>query len=287
VRWLLANGADIDAPGVNSCTAIYFASEPAIVEELLRAKPNLAIREGAVCQTPLEHAAYQMAWRLPFPEHKEATEKWRRITEQLRAAGADYTIDAAIYLNDIERVRALLKSDPALVKETRGAQCLPLRLAARQGHVEICKLLLGFHADPDDVQEGLGYPILHDAINHPAVVKLLLQSGANPQVRVTWRGGRTGYCIVGNDATLLHFAAEQGAVDSARLLLERNLRIDGVDNIGQTPLHIAAMIGKAEMVRFLLEHGADMNVKDYSGKTPLDVADKGAIEVLRQFQKKK
>jgi hypothetical protein len=69
-------------------------------------------------------------------------------------------------------------------------------------------------------------------------------------------------------ATLLHVAAEFGAVEAARLLLARGADVNARADIdaegigGQTPLfHAATQFGEAglPMVRLLLDHGADLS----------------------------
>lgn len=302
VRLLLEKGADVNATATNECTPVRSASDPEIVKALLRHQPNLELRDSCCCQTPLEHAAEQSTWlasrakssEVP-PEVKqrfaEKAAQYRKIVTLLLDAGAFYDIHTAIYLNDIDRVRALLKSDPMLVKDTRGAQELPLRRAAAQGHVEICRLLLEYKADPNDFDGG-GFPVLVSAMGHPVVVKLLLQSGATPDVKVTFRGIKSGFWIIGDNTTFLHFAAGCGDIESAKMLLEKGLQINAVDDEGQTPLHMASTFGQGEMVRFLLDRGADIHAKTKSGHTPLEVADnfgpaKGAAEVLRQRMRRR
>jgi ankyrin-2 len=292
VKLLLEKGADVNSRAYNEFTPLRLADDPKIVEEILRYKPDLKARDSALCQTPLEHAADRFTWLSQFPELKEQAGKWKKIVTLLLDAGAYYDIHSAIYLNDIDRVRLLLKADKTLVKNRHGAQMLPLRLAAREGRTEICKMLLDDKADPDDIEEGCGYPVLQAGIKHPAVVKLLIKAGATADVRVTWRGIRTGIWIIGDDATLLHFAAQEGVVESARLLLNKGVKVDAVDNKGQTPLHVAAMLGRADMVRLLLAWGADVNAKNKRGKTPRAFADsigssKGAAEAMRQQADKK
>jgi ankyrin repeat protein len=147
---------------------------------------------------------------------------------------------------------------------------LPLRRAADFGRAEIVKLLLEHQADPNDLWGG--YPVLKDGIRYPAVVKLLLDAGAKADIEISWRGSLTGPVgpqDVGNEASPLHFAAKEDAIESARLLLDEGVKVDARDSRKQTPLHIAAWRGNAEMVALLLDHGADINAADSAGDTPL------------------
>jgi ankyrin repeat protein len=290
VHWLLEHGADVDATAFNNgSTPLHLATDPTIVAELLRYKPKLNRRGGGWGKTALQVNA-DMFSRLAGKADQQRAANYKRITEMLRNAGTYYDIHSAIYLNDIVRVREILRSDPAVVKELREAQMLPLRLAARLGRAEICKLLIDYNADTNDAAQRQDFPILCDALEHPAVVKVLLDAGANADVRLDPRGGLSTF-DVGENGTLLHYAAGEGAVESVRLLLERNLAVNALDGEGQTPLHVAAQRREAEMVRFLLSRGADVGAKDNRGKTPLDAAvhfgNDRAAGILRGYMGKK
>ena len=115
--------------------------------------------------------------------------------------------------------------------------------------VEICKLLLKHKANPDDFERGGGYPIMAEAVDHAAVIKLLIHAGANVRRRITQLvGGSTGGRIIGDEATALHFAAQAGNVDSCRLLVAAGADVSAADTEGQTPLHVA-LRGEASSAR--------------------------------------
>jgi ankyrin repeat protein len=79
---------------------------------------------------------------------------------------------------------------------------------------------------------------------------------------------------------LLHAAAENGSVDSARILLDSGARVDVRSSNGETPLLIAAEAGDQKMVEFLLNSKADPNARDNSGNTCLSALLKG--DAVRQ-----
>jgi len=85
---------------------------------------------------------------------------------------------------------------------------------------------------------------------HLEVVKLLLEHGADPNVKN--RDGKTP----------LHNAASEGHLEVVKLLLERGADPNVKDDDGNTPLHNAAWRGHLEVVKLLLEHGADPNVQE-------------------------
>jgi ankyrin repeat protein len=60
--------------------------------------------------------------------------------------------------------------------------------------------------------------------------------------------------------TPLHFAAEHGHAEVARVLLEHGADIEAKHI--ETSLHYAAKRGHEEVVRVLLEHGADVEARD-------------------------
>src|SRR4029077_12413942 len=125
--------------------------------------------------------------------------KPREIAQLMLDAGAPYTLQVAAYLNDVVGIRDALKENPRLVDSLNGSGHTPLRIAAQCGRTEICKILLDHKADPNDWENGGGFPVLVDAIKHPAIVKMLIDAGADIKKRVSWRGGKSGIWIIDND----------------------------------------------------------------------------------------
>merc|ERR1712037_1021524 len=90
---------------------------------------------------------------------------------------------------------------------------------------------------------------LHGAASqgHKEMVKLLIESGADPNV-ADIDGGRP-----------LHWAVRNGHVEVAQLLIERGANPNLTDRYGGTPLHEAATGGHVEVAQLLIERGADLN----------------------------
>ncbi|MBE6435495.1 MAG: hypothetical protein E7030_04755 [Akkermansiaceae bacterium] len=143
------------------------------------------------------------------------------------------------------------------------------------------------------------YPLIHaTARNQTAVVKALLDAGANPHVRRP--GGDTALlsACIENNAEIIRLLLLAGAnvnasnelgytplyqttqsgnsTEIVSMLLQAGADTNRADNNGCTALHNAALPDTEEdktaalaVMRLLLEHGASVNVKDCHGDTPL------------------
>ncbi|MEJ2719445.1 MAG: ankyrin repeat domain-containing protein [Deltaproteobacteria bacterium] len=96
--------------------------------------------------------------------------------------------------------------------------------------------------------------------NHPEVVKVLLDRGADVNARY------------GNPQTPLMKAAREGNLEIVRLLLKHGAEVNAKSDIGDTPLHLAAWKGHLDVAKLLLNNGAIVNMKGAQGETPLMVA---------------
>jgi len=132
-----------------------------------------------------------------------------------------------------------------------------LRDAAGRGDLARLNALLEAHPELIDERGGEGVRTpLHQAVfgNSEAAVKLLLERGANPNVRCE-----------GDNAYPLHFAVEKHRFPIIRLLVEH-----GADTIGEGDYHELGVIGWAtawdyiqpdpEIVAYLVAHGARHNI---------------------------
>ena len=122
--------------------------------------------------------------------------------------------------------------------------------ACATGDVETLRQLL--QSDPSLSRERLagGTTGLHGAVRHPDAVRLLLEHGADPNAR-----------DVGDNATVLHFAAANGTLDSVRLLLDAGADVHGTGDVhnGEV-IGWAAREGNEAVVNLLLERGARHHV---------------------------
>ena len=253
VEWLLAHGADVNAVAYNGFTPLHFADDPAIVRMLLEKKPNLTPRDSS-----RETAPQQAAAKLVEARTKADRERWEQIAKLYEGAG-EADLFTAITLGNLERVKAILAKSPALADDFQDES--PLRMAASRGHFEICKYLLdNFRVDVNDFERGVGYPIIKGALAHPKIVKMLIEHGADLKKRITWQGGRSGVWIIGDDATALHYAANDGVPETITLLIDNGVDIFATahdvfnDKSEQTALEVAAFFGKADNAEAIVNH---------------------------------
>jgi ankyrin repeat protein len=80
----------------------------------------------------------------------------------------------------------------------------------------------------------------------------------------------------------IHYAAQTGNIEIARLLLKAGADIDAGDSDNSTALGIAAMRKHGDMVAFLIENGADVNRRDRKADCPLSFAVYGRDEAIIQ-----
>jgi ankyrin repeat protein len=74
--------------------------------------------------------------------------------------------------------------------------------------------------------------------------------------------------------TPLQFAAQEGALDAARRLLDAGAEVDPVNRFGNTPLFVAVFNsrGPGDLIDLLRTRGADPVAANHSGQTPLALA---------------
>jgi ankyrin repeat protein len=105
------------------------------------------------------------------------------LVGSLLAKGANYTISVAAAVGDQERVEQLLRRDVGLARRLDSARVSALSYAAREGHLNIVRLLLEKGAEPNAPEEAAtdGRALFGACFgNHLDVAHLLLEHGANP-----------------------------------------------------------------------------------------------------------
>ncbi len=148
----------------------------------------------------------------------------------------------------------------------------PLMAASHTGAVAVVKRLLASGADVNAREGSKSQTALMWAVTeaHADVVKALVEGGADVTARSAVRKRRVNTDAAGFGAgvvmdveqggyTPLLFAAQQGDVASATLLLDRGASLNDAAPDGTTALVVASHSGHGALAALLVQRGADVN----------------------------
>jgi ankyrin repeat protein len=262
VSKLLDQGADVHARAVDETTALHWAVRADSLDTA-----TLLLESGADARaadrygvTPLYLAA----------ENGDAA-----MIAKLLDAGADANAVAPI-------------GETALMTATRTGIPTALTLLLDRGATVDAR-------DPEFQQTALMLAVRE---SHPEAVQLLLARGAEPNARTRVgpdpkfvppckgtgcgsegvginRGGLPNRGRRGSAAggmTPLLYAARDGRVEEARLLVAAGAIVEIGEANGIRPLLMALLNNQLPIARLLIEHGADVNADDFWGRAPLFAA---------------
>jgi len=236
-----------------------------------RADPNQTESDGT---TPLHWAV-----------HNDDAE----LVQRLLAAGANVAAandygstpmsEAAVAANPAV-LEALLKAG-ANVDSPNAEGQTALMVVARGGNTAAAKVLIDAGANVNAREQRKHQTALMWAVaqSQPAMAKLLIEHGAevdarsmvNEWERMVTAEPRQKNLMPGGFTPLL-YAARQGCLECAKLLVEAGAKIDVTDPDGVTPLLSALLNAHFDTAKYLLEAGAMVNKWDFWGRTPLYAA---------------
>uniref|UniRef100_A0AAY4B6F3 Poly [ADP-ribose] polymerase n=1 Tax=Denticeps clupeoides TaxID=299321 RepID=A0AAY4B6F3_9TELE len=173
-----------------------------------------------------------------------------------------------------------------------------LHRAALAGHLQTCRLLLSFGADPSIVSLQ-GFTAAQ--MGNEAVQQILNVRNSDVDYRLL-EAAKAGdldtvkqLCtpqnvncrdLEGRHSTPLHFAAGYNRVSVVEYLLHHGADVHAKDKGGLVPLHNACSYGHYEVAELLVRHGASVNVADLWKFTPLhEAAAKGKYEICKLLLK--
>jgi ankyrin repeat protein len=251
IRSLLRQKADVNAPQVDGTTALHWAvrlDDLDTADLLIRAgaKVSVANREGV---TPLQLAALNGN---------------AAMIEKLVKAGADPNAPLSA------------SGDTALM------------LAARTGTTDAIKVLLetGANVNAKETWGGTTPLMFAASERHPAAVRMLIERGADVSARSNFVAAANGRGFEGRTPsaprtsqaveefasgwlTPLMFAAREGDVESARLLVGAGADVNAIAADGKDALGLAIFNGNYELASFLVDNKSKVNQADTQGFTPL------------------
>lgn len=201
------------------------------------------------------------------------------VTTAERPTDPDGALLRAARSGDADAVAVALRAG-ATIEARDELDRTALLLAATHDHVAVAGLLIAMGADPDALDDRHDTPWLVTGVTGSvAMLETLLP--ANPDLTIRNRFG--GLSPIP--------ASERGHVDYLRRVVQTDVDLDHVNDLGWTALLEAVILGDGdkqyqEIVQILLEAGADPNIADRDGVTPLQHAEqRGHHEITRLLRR--
>jgi ankyrin repeat protein len=207
------------------------------------------------------------------------------LARALLAAGADpnaindygsLPLVEAATIGNADLIRLLLAAGAEVDAANADGQTA-LMVLARTNRIDAARLLLAAGADVNRAETWRGQTALMWAAaqGQPAMIRLLLEHGAEPDVRAFANNfrqvsaeSRRMYRPTGGLTALL-FAAREGCAECAAALLDGGADPDFANPNNVTPLVMALDNAHMDTAKVLIEGGADVDKWDWWGRNPL------------------
>ncbi len=240
--------------------------------------------------------ATALAWSAYWDDAKTA-ERLLRSGADANAAN-DYGVTPLILAcqnHSLQMVKELLDggADP---ERALWSGVTPLMVAAKSGETDIVRALIDADADVNAPEPRRGQSALMWAISfgYPDAARVLIEAGADVTARTTklnedyspmeleaYTKSVSGTAQGGY--TPLMFAARQGDLATARLLLDRGADVNAESEADGSPLVIASAAGHEDLSLLLLDAGADPASADAGGVTALHYALRDGLKILHGY----
>ena len=252
VQTLVREGADVNEPQIDGATALHWAAQWNDVQSArllldAGANPNASNRTDA---TPLELAAINGSAEMLAVLLDAGADPNARVT-----ITADTPLMLAAKTGIPAAVQVLIDHGAEVNVREEWGRTTPLMWAVAEGHTEVTALLLEHGAEleaqtifvPPDTTRGF--------------------EGSPPRDRLATENGPVQHAS--GELTALHFAARDGYIDTAELLLDAGADINALVADGKNALSLAIFNGHYDMASMLIDRGSDLNIADARGFTPL------------------
>lgn len=276
-RELIEQGVDVNAAQGDGAVALHWAARKnnlSLAAMLIDAGalPGIANDDGAV------------------PLHLACMNRSAAMVELLLKAGADANakllngetvLMTCAHTGDAASVKALLARGAEVNEKESGHQQTALMWAAAQGHSAVVEMLLRAGADfrarsLSYVQTVVGEETQRagrEALNYDVVrggstpLLFAARNGDVASARLLLQAGADPNDELPDGTSALVLAAHSGHGDVGELLLEKGADPNAF-GIGYAALHAAVLRSETDLVRALLAHGADPNIRMTKG-TPI------------------
>jgi len=219
-----------------------------LAEYLVGKHPEHVDARGGLMATPLKVALHG--------KHFEVAELLHRNGADVDVLGRSThtALLQACFYGHLDTVRWLFNHGADM--NARGLRFGALQIAANNGHLLICQMLIEHNADIHSRTDN-GMSPLHLAANPEVgranvdIMQVLLDHGADPNAQ-----DNDGFTSLHSSSWRKSIYLLNGTVEGTRLLLKHGAIIDAEDNEGRTPFQLALEHGRHDIATCLREHGA-------------------------------